>query len=92
MTISTANNLNLGGRPSRPLFFSAWTVPISDWGVDVVVAVGVIVEAGNIKVIAGSGIRVVVGVFEDVIVGVNVWGGVLEGPVGDCVTVSGVPD
>ncbi len=51
------------------------------------VAVGVGVEAGNIKVIAGSGISVVVAVFDGVIAGVFDWDGALVRPVGEDVTV-----
>jgi hypothetical protein len=92
ITINTANNLNLGDRSFNPVSLSGWGVPMAGSGVGVIVAVGVGVEAGNINVIAGNGIRVVVAVVEGVIVGVEDWSGVLEGPTVDCVTVPGVPD
>jgi hypothetical protein len=53
----------------------------------VTVAVGVGVEAGNISVISGSGISVVVAVVDGVIVSVYVWDGVLVRPDGEGVTV-----
>lgn len=55
-------------------------------GVLVRVAVGEGVETGNIKVIAGRGIRVVVAVFEGVNVAEDVRVGELVGPVAEGVT------
>jgi hypothetical protein len=71
----------------RPLVPCGLDVSSAIFGVEVTVGVGVVVDAGNIKVIAGSGIRVVVAVVDCVIVGVNVCDGVLVRPVGEGVAV-----
>jgi hypothetical protein len=85
--ISPANNLYLGDKLLKLVFPWFCGVASAEAGVVVTVAVGVGVEAGNIKVIAGSGISVVVVVFDGVIAGVFDWDGALVRPVGEGVTV-----
>ena len=55
---------------------------VTKTGIVVIVAVDVLVAAGNISVITGKGINVVVGVNEGVTDGVYVCDGVLDVPVG----------
>jgi hypothetical protein len=69
-TINPTNSLSLGDRFFRPVSFFGSFVSMVGSGVGVTVFIGVGVAAGNINVIAGNGISVVVGVLEGVVVGV----------------------
>jgi hypothetical protein len=58
----------------------------------IIVGCNVLVSIGKIKVIAGNGRSVVVGVIVGDEAGVDVWEGVVEVLIGDCVLVFNVAD
>jgi len=69
--------LRRGDRVARSAGLGGLGVAVAVGGTGVIVGVPVGVEAGKISVIAGSGMSVVVGVFDGVRVGVSVAEGVL---------------
>lgn len=70
------NTRSLGERGSIAVPSAGFCVSVIGIGTGEMVAVAVVVEAGKINVIAGRGIRVVVGVSDGVVVGVKVLEGV----------------
>ena len=70
------NSLMRGVRLNNSVLSGACGVSVTGIGSGVTVGVPVVVEAGKINVIAGNGIRVVVGVLEGTAVGVYVAEGV----------------
>jgi len=72
--ITNTRSLGERGRISAPS--AGFGVSVTGIGSGEMVAVAVVVEAGKINVIAGRGIRVVVGVSDGVEVGVKVLEGV----------------
>lgn len=71
----TANNLILGESPGNPVLLDVSETSVGKFDTDVSVAVGVLVSAGNINVIAGNGTSVVVVVAEGVEIGPSVTSG-----------------
>jgi hypothetical protein len=69
--IKTISTLNRVDRFFNPLFSEVCGVSRGANGVGVVVVVGVGVETGKMSVISGSGIKVVVAVFDAVNTGVD---------------------
>jgi hypothetical protein len=84
--------LNLGEIFNNSLPSEATGVLVTETCIGVIVAIEVIVAAGNINVNAGKGSSVVVGVTVGVVEGVNVCEGVLNVPVGDGELVLAVAD
>ena len=71
----TAKSLVLGERPDNPVLSDVSEMSVGKFDTDVSVAVGVLVGAGNINVIAGKGTSVVVGVTVGVALGASVTSG-----------------
>jgi hypothetical protein len=87
-----ANNVMRGENFVNLTLSVGFGVSIFKTGAGVMVARDVLVGAGKIKVMAGNGTSVVVGVSVGVEEGVNVCEGVIEVRVGDCVFVADVAD
>jgi hypothetical protein len=83
-TITIVNNLIRGETLRNSFTPEGLFVGVTKTGIGVTVAVDVLVFKGNINVMGGRGINVVVGVSEGVAEGVNVCDGVLDVPVGVC--------